>query len=248
MPPIACEFYDILREHQKTSIQLLDHVGLLDLGATLNIGHGNFVAEHRRLAYSGGHDIELMGAHGSTISHCACNLVRRARFLDTWSKYRKAGVNVALGSDTYPRDMIMQMRIASYFAKVLEHNLSAASAGEVFDAATLAGARSLGRSDLGRLSPGAKADIILIDQRSIRHGPVRDPVHSLVECGIGDDVKTVIVNGRMCMHDRVIDGINDAQLLAAAQRLGERTWANWQDWDTLGRSAEEMCPMSYAIM
>jgi 5-methylthioadenosine/S-adenosylhomocysteine deaminase len=242
------EFYDILREHQKTSIQLLDHVGLLDLGATLNIGHGNFVAEHRRLAYSGGHDIELMGAHGSTISHCACNLVRRARFLDTWSKYRKAGVNVALGSDTYPRDMIMQMRTASYFAKVLEHNLSAASAGEVFDAATLAGARSLGRGDLGRLSPGAKADIILIDQRSIRHGPVRDPVHSLVECGIGDDVKTVIVNGRMCMHDRVIDGINDAQLLAAAQRLGERTWANWQDWDTLGRSAEEMCPMSYAIM
>ena len=61
-------------------------------------------------------------------------------------------------------------------------------------------------------------------------------------------MKTVIVNGRMCMHDRVIDGINDAQLLAAAQRLAERTWANWQDWDTLGRSAEEMCPMSYAIM
>ena len=51
-------------------------------------------------------------------------------------------------------------------------------------------------------------------------------------------MKTVIVNGRMCMHDRVIDGINDAQLLAAAQRLAERTWANWQDWDTLGRSGE----------
>ena len=106
----------------------------------------------------------------------------------------------------------------------------------------------LSRGDLGRLSPGAKADIILIDQRSIRHGPVRDPVHSLVECGIGDDVKTVIVNGRMCMRDRVIDGIDDAQLLAAAQRLGERTWRNWQSWDTLGRTAEEMCPMSYAMM
>jgi 5-methylthioadenosine/S-adenosylhomocysteine deaminase len=242
------EFYDILREHQKTPIELLDQVGLLGLGATLNIGHGNFVAEHRRLAYSGGHDIELMGAHGSTISHCACNLVRRARFLDTWSRYRKAGVNVALGSDTYPRDMIMQMRTASYFAKVLEHDLRAASAGEVFDAATLAGARSLARGDLGRLAPGAKADIILIDQRSIRHGPVRDPIHSLVECGIGDDVKTVIAGGKVCMRDRVIAGIDDAGLLAAAQRLGERTWSNWQSWDTLGRSAEEMCPMSYAMM
>ena len=214
----------------------------------MNIGHGNFVAEHRRLAYSGGKDVELMGRHGSTISHCPCNLVRRARFLDTWTKYRKAGVNIALGSDTYPRDMIMQMRTASYFAKVLEHDLSAASAGEVFDAATLSGARSLDRNDLGRLAVGAKADISIINLRSLRHGPVRDPIHSLVECGIGDDVMTVIVGGRVCMRDRMIDGIDDAQLLAAAQRLGERTWTNWQSWDTLGRTAEEMCPMSYAVM
>jgi cytosine/adenosine deaminase-related metal-dependent hydrolase len=241
------EFYDIVREHQKTPIQLLDEVGLLDLGPLLNIGHGNFVAEYRRLAYSGGKDIELMGTHGSTISHCSCNLVRRARFLDTWSKYRKAGVNVALGSDTYPRDMIMQMRTASYFAKVLEHNIGAASASEVFDAATLAGARSLDRSDLGRLAPGAKADIILIDQRSLRHGPVRDPIHSLVECGIGDDVKTVIVGGRVCMRERVIEGIDDAALLRAAQSLGERTWSNWHTWDTHGLTAEQRCPMSYEM-
>jgi 5-methylthioadenosine/S-adenosylhomocysteine deaminase len=241
------EFYDVLREHQKTPIQLLDHVGLLDLGPQLNIGHGNFVAEHRRLAYSGGRDIELMGAHGSTISHCPCNLVRRARFLDTWTKYRKAGVNVTLGSDTYPRDMIMQMRTASYFAKVLEHDLSAASASEVFDAATLSGARSLGRDDLGRLSVGAKADIAVINLRNMRHGPVRDPIRSLVECGIGDDVQTVIVGGKVCMRNRVIDSIDDEQLLEAAQRVGERTWTNWQSWDTLGRSANEMCPMSYPV-
>ena len=185
-----------------------------------------------------------MGKHGCTISHCPCNLVRRARFLDTWTRYRKAGVNIALGSDTYPRDMIMQMRTASYFAKVLEHDFSAASAGEVFDAATLSGARrSTGRS--GRLAVGAKADISIINLRSLRHGPVRDPIHSLVECGIGDDVMTVIVGGRVCMRDRVVDGIDDAQLLAAAQRLGERTWTNWQSWDTLGRRRRRCvrCPM-----
>ena len=242
------EFYDILREHQKTSIQLLDHVGLLDLGPSLNIGHGNFVAEHRRLAYSGGNDIELMGAHGSTISHCACNLVRRARFLDTWSKYRKAGVNVALGSDTYPRDMIMQMRTASYFAKVLEHDLQCRERRGGIQC----------RDTRGCAVVGSRRSRPPFAGRQGRHHPHRSaqhsswararPVHSLVECGIGDDVKTVIVNGQICMRDRVIDGIDDSQLLAAAQRLGERTWANWQDWDTLGRSAEEMCPMSYAMM
>ena len=37
------------------------------------------------------------------------NIARRARFLDSWQSYRKAGVNIALGTDTYPRDMILQM-------------------------------------------------------------------------------------------------------------------------------------------
>ena len=240
------EFYDIVREHRRTPIELLDDVGLLELGPKLNIGHGNFVAEHRRLAYSGGRDIELMGQHGSTISHCPCNLVRRARFLDTWTKYRKAGVNISLGSDTFPRDMVMQMRTASYFAKVLEHDLSAASAADVFDAATSNGARSLGRSDLGRLEAGAKAAIVLIDLRKIRYGPVRDPIRSLVECGIGDDVRTVIVDGRVCMRDGVIDGVDERTLLEAAQRTGEETWVHWQQWDPLHRTADEMCPMSYS--
>jgi cytosine/adenosine deaminase-related metal-dependent hydrolase len=242
------EFYDVLREHQRTPIELLDDVGLLDLGPRLNIGHGNFVSNHRRLAYSGGKDIELMGQHGATISHCSCNLVRRARFLDTWSKYRRAGVNISLGSDTYPRDMIMQMRTASYFGKVLEHDLNAASAAEVFEAATLNGAQSLERADLGRLAAGAKADIITIDIQNMRFGPVRDPIKSLVECGMGDDVMTVIVGGKVCMQDRNIEGVDINDLLTAAQAVGERTWLNWQDWDTLGRTAEQMCPMSFPVL
>jgi 5-methylthioadenosine/S-adenosylhomocysteine deaminase len=100
---------------------------------------------------------------------------------------------------------------------------------------------------LGRLSPGAKADITIFDLRSIRHGPVRDPIRSLVECGIGDDVETVIVDGKVCMLKRSIEGVDNEQLLEAAQKVGERTWTNWQSWDTLGRSADEMCPMSYPV-
>ena len=190
------EFFDIIREHQMTSIELLEQLGLMS--DTLNIGHGNFVAENPLMNYSGGRDLEIMGAHRCTVSHCPVNVARRARFLDSWERYRKAGVNIALGTDTYPRDMIMQMRTASYVGKIASRNLKAASAAEVFEAATLGGARSLGRDDLGRLMPGAKADIVIIDltgRDTLRMGPVRDPIKSLVECGIGDDVDTVIVDG-----------------------------------------------------
>jgi cytosine/adenosine deaminase-related metal-dependent hydrolase len=110
------EFFDIIREHRKTSIELLEEVGLMS--STLNVGHGNFVAENPLMNYSGGRDLEIMGACGCAVSHCPVNIARRARFLDSWERYRKAGVNIALGTDTYPRDMIMQMRTASYFGKL----------------------------------------------------------------------------------------------------------------------------------
>src|SRR5207244_8925051 len=114
--------------------------------------------------YAGsGHDVEIMGRHRVTVSHCPVNIARRARTLDSWARYRAAGVNLALGTDTYPRDLIMQMRTASYFGKVTSRDLSAASAAEVFEAAPLGGARALGRDDLGRLAPGACAGIVVID-------------------------------------------------------------------------------------
>src|SRR5256714_6675542 len=235
------EFYELLREHRMTPVELMETVGWL--GPDSPTGHGNLIADNALLNYSGGRELELMGRHGVTVSHCPVNIARRARYLDSWPKYRAAGVNLALGSDTYPRDLIMQMRIASYFGKVMSHNLFAASAAEVFEAATLGGARALGREDLGRLAPGAKADIVVIDlatRDALRFRPVRDPVKALVECGIGDDVVTVVVDGVVRMRDRVIPGVDLAVLRRQAQDAGEAGWRRGQGRDPLGRAAPEL--------
>src|SRR5207237_1933761 len=122
-----------------TSVELLRDIGLMS--DKLNIGHGNFTCDNPLTNYSGSHDLEIMGSHHCSISHCPVNIARRGRFLDSWESYRKAGVNIALGTDTYPRDMILQMRNACYFAKVAGRSLKSASAGEVFAAATLGCAR-----------------------------------------------------------------------------------------------------------
>jgi 5-methylthioadenosine/S-adenosylhomocysteine deaminase len=159
-------------------------------------------------------------------------------------------VNLALGSDTYPRDLIMQMRIASYFGKVIGHDLTTATAAEVFEAATIGGARALGRDDLGRLAPGARADVVIIDlggRDSVRYGPVRDPIKSLVECGIGDDVETVIVDGVIRMDRRKIPGVDVGLLRRRAQASAEQIWDRWQEWDTLGRTADQASPWSFPL-
>lgn len=242
------EFYEVVREHMMTPIELLDDLGMLR--PTLNIGHGNFISDNPNLNYSVARDLERMGRAGASISHCPINIVRRARVLDNWKKYQEAGVNIALGSDTYPRDMIMNMRTASYLGKIMSHTYFAATAGDVFRAATLGGAISLGRDDLGRLAPGALADIIIIDlsgRGTLRYGPVRDPVKSVVECGVGDDVDTVIVDGTVCMEGGVIPGVDLAQLRDEAQAAGEQVWATLAEWDPLGRTAEEACPWCYPM-
>jgi 5-methylthioadenosine/S-adenosylhomocysteine deaminase len=157
---------------------------------------------------------------------------------------------MSIGSDTYPRDMIMNMRTASYLGKIMSHTYFAATAGDVFQAATLGGAASVGRDDLGRLAPGALADIIIIDlsgRGTLRYGPVRDPVKSVVECGVGDDVDTVIVDGKIIMENGIIPGVDFASIREAAQAAGEQVWATLQDWDPLGRTHEEACPWCYAM-
>ena len=241
------EFYQIVSEHGMTPIEWLESAGVLGPGTSL--GHGNFVAENRLMNYSGGRDLEILANTETSIAHCPVNLVRRARFLD-WDQFRKANINIALGTDTYPRDMIMQMRMASYFGKVISGNLFAGSAAEVFEAATLGGARALKRGDLGRLAPGAKADVLIIDtagRENLRWGPVRDPVKSLVECGISDDVETVLVDGIVRMEERKIAGIEMSEIARRAQSIAEDVWGHLQDWDPLRRTAEQMCPWSFPL-
>ena len=60
-------------------------------------------------------------------------------------------------------------------------------------------------------------------------GPVRDPIKSLVDCGIGDDVETVIVDGVVRMEDGAIPGV-DFAVAAGAGAGGRRA--------DLGRLAE----------
>jgi len=157
---------------------------------------------------------------------------------------------MSIGSDTYPRDMMMNMRTASYLGKIMSHSYFAATAADVFRAATLGGAVSVGRDDLGRLAPGALADIVIIDlsgRNTLRYGPVRDPVKSIVECGVGDDVDTMIVDGKTIMEGGVIPGVDFARIRQDAQEAGEQVWATLQDWDPLGRTHQDACPWCYPM-
>ena len=242
------EFYEVLAEHGRTPIELLADTGLL--GPRTLLGHCNYLAGAGRMHHAGGRDLDLVAQSGATVSHCPVNLARRGRVLDHWGSYRAAGVPIALGSDTYPRDMFEQMRAAANMAKTVARDYTVAPAGQLFDAATTVPADWLGRPDLGRLEAGAQADVTIVELKrggSLRHGPIRDPVRTLVECAVGEDVRQVFVAGRRCVEDGRVLGMDIAHLQREAQSDAEAQWRGVAAWDPLGRSADERSPPSYAM-
>lgn len=237
------EFHEILRRCGKTPVELLADVGLLGPDAIL--GHCIITTAHHLAGLPGGRDLEVLARSGATVAHCPLVFARRGNALESFHGYRKAGVKVGLGTDTYPRDMIAEMRWASLLCKIVEHDFLTATAAEVFTAATVGGAAALGRDDLGRLAPGAKADVVLVDLRRLRVGPYRDPIRALVNAATTDDVERVFVNGRLVVDGGRVVGVDEAALLADAQREAERLWASWPEWHPEGLAADQVSPPSF---
>jgi cytosine/adenosine deaminase-related metal-dependent hydrolase len=137
------------------------------------------------------------------------------------------------------------MRYASLISRLVDRNACGARAAELFNAATIGGATALGRSDLGRLAPGAKADVVILDLRTTRSGPIRDPINALVEYGSGADVETVIADGEVVVEKGRSTRINDDELFAEAQTGANRAWDSWAGRDWAGRTVEQINPPAF---
>jgi cytosine/adenosine deaminase-related metal-dependent hydrolase len=139
------------------------------------------------------------------------------------------------------------MRQASLMARFADGSYRVGKPKEVFDAATLGGARALGRDDLGRLAPGARADLLIVDLQTMQYGAVRDPIKSLVECGTARDIETIVIDGQTLVENGRPVTIDEAALLREIQAAGERSWAAAPGWHWSGASVDEIAPMSYTV-
>ena len=236
------EFHRILQTTGKTPVGYLEEVGFLGPDAVL--GHCIYTAEHPWTAWPGDGDLPRIVEAGATVGHCPNAYAHRGLTMISFDRYRKAGVNVGLGTDTYPRDIIAEMRWTQATNKLVEGSVFAAPAVAVFNAATLGGATALGRDDLGRLAPGAKADLVVVDLDQPRVGVVRDPIRALIESAIGDYVKTVVVDGRTVVDDGVVPGVDGREIRDACQQAAEAYWQAYEGWDYQGKSADERFPSS----
>jgi 5-methylthioadenosine/S-adenosylhomocysteine deaminase len=239
------EFQRIMDEYRKTPIQFLADIGFLD-ERTL-IGHGVFTTAHPWSHYPFGDDLAVLARSGATVGHCPYKYAKMAITLHSFQRYLDAGVPVALGTDTFPMDMVAELRWASILAKVTDANYQVGQPRDVFNAATIGGCRFLGRDDLGRLAPGAKADIILVDLDHLGAGFYTDPIKALVEAGTGRDVDTVIVDGRTLVQDGHALQVDEAEICAKAREATHHYWRQVPTWHWAGHGADRMIPPAFPI-
>jgi cytosine/adenosine deaminase-related metal-dependent hydrolase len=242
------EFHDCLRRYNKTPVQFLDSIGFMDPKTILT--HLLYTTLHPASGFPPGDtsDLSIVADRGAHVAHCSMVYVRRGKILDSFSRYREMGINVPLGTDTFPQDMIEEMRWAALACKWRDRNANHGTAREVFNAATLDGARALGRDDIGRLSPGAKADITIVDFSKLHIGPVDDPIKSLVYAASGSDVDTVLVDGRVVVEGGRVPGINEADLIQRASEAHLWQKEQFAAHHPSGERAGELFPNTYPMM
>jgi 5-methylthioadenosine/S-adenosylhomocysteine deaminase len=165
--------------------------------------------------------------------------------LEDFGRYRAAGVNLGIGTDTFPHNFVEELRTATVLARIAAGNAHAVTAADIFTAATIGGARALGRDDLGRIMPGAKADFVMVDIAHPAMQPLYDPVRSMVYAAGERAVRHVFVGGQQVVRDGkalAFDYADATARLAIAQR---RAIEKVPRLDWAGRSVAEIMPLTF---
>jgi cytosine/adenosine deaminase-related metal-dependent hydrolase len=240
------EFQIMVDRHGKSPIQFARDLGILSPRTVL--GHAMFIDEHSWIRWHTHTDLATLVETGTNVAHCPSPFARYGHTLEDFGRYRRAGVNLGIGTDVAPHNVIEEMRLAAILARVSARDITTTSVGTLFHAATVGGAEALGRHDLGRLAIGAKADLVLVDMANPWMRPARDPLRSLVFTAADRAVRTVFVHGRKVMDDGRVLTMDHEVALAEVAEGQQRMLRDSPSRDWAGRSAEEISPLSLPVL
>ncbi|MEO7397314.1 MAG: amidohydrolase family protein [Ilumatobacteraceae bacterium] len=154
-------------------------------------------------------DIELMAARGVSVAHCPSSNGRHASGIAPITEIRAAGINVGIATDgpaSHDRlDLFEDMRTASRYARIARMDAAAMTARTLLEMVTSQAAAAVGRADLGRLTPGSRADMVALDLDEPGFDPILgdDELFSrVVWAGSPAAVRDVWVGGQQVVAGR----------------------------------------------
>ncbi len=241
------EFQGMTRRHPGvTPLEFLDRLGVL--APWTLIGHAVFTDAHPWLHWPTRNDVDLLARSGVSVAHCPTVFARDGSLLHDLGTYLRRGINVGIGTDTHPHNLIEEMRTAEIAARLAAGPAHRMDPADVFACATRGGARALGRRDLGRRAPGARADLVLADLTHPAMQPLYDPLRSLIHAAAERPVRDVFVDGRQVVAAGEVVGIDRAAAARAIAVHQARIAAAMPRHDPLGRDVETIVPRCLPVL
>jgi cytosine/adenosine deaminase-related metal-dependent hydrolase len=165
-------------------------------------------------------EVQILAETGTHATHAASSNQASGRC--PVPELMHAGVNVAITTDgTSPKvsfDLLQAIRRAQTVHQLMSRDMYLLPPGKLLEMITVDAAKALGWDDeIGSLDVGKKADVIVVNLRQPHLTPNIMVVHRLVYEAVGNDVETVIVDGRIVMEDREVLSIDEGGALELGQ-------------------------------
>lgn len=238
------EFDEMTKRHGMTPVEWLESIDFLSEWNIL--GHVIIIAGSSWPQYAGD-DLAILARHGASVAHCVWVFARRGIAMESFPDYIDRGVNMTLGTDTSPQSMIEGLRWTAVIGKIMCRDSQRSTAADVFNAATINGAKMLHRDDLGRIAPGAKADMLFWDAGSMFMVPYRDPIKNIVYNAQAGDLREVMIDGQWVVRENRAINVDEQAANRALQFAGERMWSEMGPGDWAGRGVDELSPQTFRL-
>ena len=210
------EIRNLKEQYGLTPIEYADRAGVFDVRT---------IAAH--CVYLSAQDYDILSSkHVNVAVNPVSNMKLANGFSDVPGMLAK-NINVCIGTDgaasNNTLNLFREMAFEAMIHKGLLKDALAVPASEVIKMATVNGAKALGREkDLGRIEKGYKADIILLDLHSPQLAPADNLVSALVYSCSGNEVDTVLVNGKILMEKKQMKTIDEEKIYFEMDRIGKR--------------------------
>jgi len=210
------EIEEVSKKYGKTPVNHMENLGLLS---------PNLIACH--CVWLTEAEMDLLAHRGVKVVHNPESNMKLGSGVAPVPELLAKGVTVGLGTDGCASnnnlDLFQEMDFAAKLHKVHRLDPTVMPSHVVLEMATVGGAKVLGlEEEIGSLEVGKKADIIILDLNRPHLQPIYNIVSHLVYSATGADVRDVIIDGKLVMHNRKILTLEEEKIFLKAFEWRQR--------------------------
>ena len=193
-------------QYSGSLIRRLKEEGLL--GPKLNLAHSVWLLSD---------EINILAETGTNVVINPLSNAKLKSGIPPIRALQNAGINLGIGCDNCScsdaQNMFQAMKLFCLMVALSHQDPGPPQAEAAFLAATKGGAHAIHQPDLGEIAIGSKADLVLMDLKDPSYIPLNSAIRQMVYTEGGRSVKSVIVDGKLIIHDRKLQTMDEEALI-----------------------------------